>query len=91
MPGAAESWDVSADGTTYTFHLRAGVQWSDGTPLVAGDFVSAWQRLVDPATGSQYADVLAPVVNAAEILAHKASPATLGVNAPDARTHPRIS
>ncbi len=86
VPGAAESWDASADGLTYTFRLRSEARWSDGTPLLANDFVEAWRRLVDPATGSQYADVLQPVLNATEILAHKAPPATLGVAAPDART-----
>ena len=37
-PGAAESWDISADGLTYTFHLRDGLKWSNGDPLVAQDF-----------------------------------------------------
>ena len=86
VPGAAESWDASADGLTYTFHLRSGARWSDGTPVVAADFVNAWRRLVDPATGAQYADVLAPVVNAAEIIAKKAAPDSLGVTALDAHT-----
>ncbi|MFM2355234.1 MAG: hypothetical protein RLZZ528_970, partial [Pseudomonadota bacterium] len=39
VPGAAESWEVSADGLTYTFHLREGLKWSNGDPLVAQDFV----------------------------------------------------
>src|SRR4051812_42251009 len=43
-PAAAESWEVSPDGMTYTFHLR-DAKWSDGKPVVAGDFVSAFQRL----------------------------------------------
>ena len=48
IPGAAESWTVSADGKTYTFKLRADGKWSDGSPVTAHDFVFAWQRLVDP-------------------------------------------
>ena len=38
-PNLAESWEVSDDGTTYTFHLREGVKWSDGTPHSSGDFM----------------------------------------------------
>lgn len=61
--GAARSVDVkeNADGTvTYTFRLRGG-KWSDGVDVKAGDFVYAWQRLADPATGSAYASLLSIV------------------------------
>jgi oligopeptide transport system substrate-binding protein len=85
-PGAAEKWDVSADGLTYTFHLRENLRWSNGEPLTAQDFVASWRRLVTPATGGQYAQLLAPVVNASEIVAGRAKPETLGIAAPDART-----
>ena len=51
IPGQAESWEISEDGTVYTFKLREGIQWSDGTPVTAGDFVFAFQRLFNPATG----------------------------------------
>ena len=64
-PGAAERWQLSEDGLTYTFTLRGAARWSNGEPLVAQDFIAAWRRLVDPATGSQYADVLQPVAGAA--------------------------
>jgi oligopeptide transport system substrate-binding protein len=85
-PGAAERWDVSPDGLVYTFHLRDNLRWSNGEPLTANDFVASWRRLVTPATGGQYAQLLAPVVNAAEIVAGRADPASLGIEAPDART-----
>ena len=52
------------DGKVYAFKMRAGATWSDGSPITANDFVFAWQRLVDPATGAEYAYMLAPVVNA---------------------------
>lgn len=48
----AEKWDVSADGKTYTFHIRDNAKWSNGDDVTANDFVFAWKRLLDPATGS---------------------------------------
>lgn len=53
FPGIAESWDVSEDGLTVTFHLRES-NWSDGSPLTAHDFVYSWKRGMDPATASEY-------------------------------------
>ena len=85
-PGVAEDWDVSADGRRHTFRLRPAARWSNGDPVVADDFVAAWHRLVDPATASQYALMLEPVLNAAAIVASKAPVDTLGVSAPDAAT-----
>src|SRR5262249_28816946 len=52
VPGAAEKWDVSDDGLTYTFHLRDGLKWSNGEPLVAQDFANGIVRTLDPATAS---------------------------------------
>ncbi len=54
VPGAAESWDVSEDGTEYTFHLREGLKWSDGEPLTAKDFEYSWLRALMPETASTY-------------------------------------
>ena len=54
VPAAATSWDVSADGLVYTFHLRDGLKWSDGKPLTASDFVYSWLRVLTPATASAY-------------------------------------
>lgn len=55
IPGVAERWDVSDDRRVYTFHLRDNARWSDGTPVVAGDFHYAWRRFLDPRTAAQYA------------------------------------
>src|SRR5688572_16891010 len=85
-PAAAESWTLSEDGRTYTFKLRPGLHWSNGDALVAGDFVAGMRRLVDPATASQYAQLVDVVVNAADIVAGKRPPAELGVVAPDDAT-----
>jgi oligopeptide transport system substrate-binding protein len=86
VPAAAESWTVSTDGREYRFRLRQGLRWSNGDPVVAGDFVVGMRRLVDPATASQYAQILEPVVNAAAIVRGERPPSELGVLAPDART-----
>ena len=51
VPALAESWDISEDGLTYTFHLRDAL-WSDGEPVKASDFVYAWKRVLDPASGA---------------------------------------
>ncbi len=53
IPGAAESWEVSDDGRTYTFHLRDGLKWSNGDPLLAQDFVNGVLRTLNPETASE--------------------------------------
>lgn len=55
VPGAAESWVVAQDGLTYTFHLRSDARWTNGDPVTAHDFVASFERLLDPATGAEYA------------------------------------
>ncbi|WP_163543849.1 peptide ABC transporter substrate-binding protein [Occultella kanbiaonis] len=51
-PGVADEWEVSEDGTTYTFHLRDGIVWSNGEPLTADDFEWTYERLLDPERGA---------------------------------------
>ncbi len=53
-PGVAESWDISEDGTRYTFHLREDARWSNGDPVTAEDFRWSWQRALTPELGNQY-------------------------------------
>jgi oligopeptide transport system substrate-binding protein len=55
QPAAAESYQVSLDGTVYTFHLRQDGHWSDGQPVTAGQFAFSWKRLLDPALHADYA------------------------------------
>ncbi len=57
-PGMAEGWKVSEDQKTYTFHLRPGVTWTDGRPVIAADFVESWRRALLPETGSDYANLM---------------------------------
>ena len=87
VPGVAESWELSPDGRHYTFHLRADAKWSDGRPLVAGDFVSSWKRTLTPATGAQYNYMLFPIKNAGAYADGKIKDfSEVGVRAPDDRT-----
>jgi oligopeptide transport system substrate-binding protein len=78
-PGVATSWETSADGKTWTFQLRGNARWSNGKPVTADDFVYGWRRAVDPATGSEYSQALAPIENAIDIASGKLPPSKLGV------------
>jgi oligopeptide transport system substrate-binding protein len=53
-PAMAESYEVSEDGKTYTFHIRKDAQWSDGSPVTSHDFAFSWQRMLHPETAGQY-------------------------------------
>lgn len=84
VPGAAESWEISDDGKTYTFHLRKDGKWSNGDPVTANDFVYAFRRLVDPQTLSDYAFIIDMVENAHAIRTEEEKDVTkLGVAAID--------
>jgi len=86
VPGAAESWTVSGDGTVYTFKLRDH-SWSDGTPVTADDFVFALRRILHPETAAKYASLLYPIKNAEELNSAKMEGMeNLGVRAVDDRT-----
>ncbi|MBR6472265.1 MAG: peptide ABC transporter substrate-binding protein [Firmicutes bacterium] len=85
--GQAASYEVSDDGLVYTFKIREDAKWSDGEPVKAQDWVYAWQRLVNPATASDYGYFLdGVVVNAAEIQAGEKEPSELGIKAVDDST-----
>jgi oligopeptide transport system substrate-binding protein len=87
QPGMAERWEVSGDGRVYTFTLREGLMWSDGTPLTARDFVESWRRTLDPATASEYAYQLHYIKNARAFNEGESSDfALVGVSSPDERT-----
>lgn len=53
-PALAERWDISVDGTTYTFHLRPQAKWSNGDPVTAHDFVRTYRRILSPGVASEY-------------------------------------
>lgn len=86
VPGAAEKWDVSEDGTAYTFHLRDS-KWSDGQPVTANDFEYAIKRLCDPKTAAPYAYASFYIQNGEEINSGKIKDLDqLGVKALDDKT-----
>ena len=85
--GQAASYEISDDLCVYTFTLRDDIFWSDGEPVKAQDFVYSWQRLVDPATASDYGYFLDNIVlNAAAIQAGEKDKSELGVKAVDDKT-----
>ena len=82
FPGLAESWEISDDGITYTFHLR-DAKWSDGKPITAGDFVHAFVRMFEICPASQNVD---DIKNGAKLRAGEVSPDELGAKAIDDKT-----
>lgn len=83
LPGAATSWTVSDDGRVYTFDLRDDATWSNGDDLTAEDFVFSYRRILDPATGAKYANILYPIENAEAVNTGEMAPEELGVRAVD--------
>ncbi len=84
-PGQAESYEVSEDGLTWTFHLREGLKWSDGSDLDATDFEYTYKRVADPATAAPYsATVLGMVAGYEEAM--NGDPDALQVKAVDPLT-----
>lgn len=88
VAGVATSFEVSEDGLTYTFTLRDNAKWSNGDPVVAGDFVYGLRRAADPETASEYSwyiEVMG-VENASAVIAGEMPLDALGISAPDDRT-----
>ena len=62
-PGVAERWEISEDGTVYTFYINPEAKWSNGEAMTASDYVWSWNRALHPDTGSLYAYMLYPIKN----------------------------
>jgi oligopeptide transport system substrate-binding protein len=86
VPRVAESYEPNADASEFTFHIRPGVTWSDGTPITSQDFLYSWQRVLDPETLAQYIPALYPIKNAEKIANGEADISEFGVAAPDDAT-----
>ena len=65
-PSLAEKYESSADALTWTFYLRDGLKWSDGSDLTANDFVYSWQRMIDPEVAAPYAEITLGMVEGYE-------------------------
>lgn len=83
--GLAESWDVSEDGKTYTFHLR-DAQFSNGDPIRAQDFVYTWKKVLAPETASEYAYMLYTIEGAEAYNIGEGSADDVAVKAVDDKT-----
>lgn len=92
IPAVAEKYELSDDGTVYTFHLRDNAKWSDGKPVVAGDFEYAWKRALNPAVAAEYGYQLFYIKNGAayynkeKIGDKEATADDVGVKATDDKT-----
>ena len=87
VPGNAESWESNDDLTVFTFHLREGLKWSDGTALTANDYVYSALRVLTPETTSQYVNMISDyVVNGQEFYDGTASAEDVGIKALDDNT-----
>jgi len=87
VPGMAERWDISPDGKTYTFHLRANARWSNGDPVTAQDFVRSYHRALTPELANEYKDMFFYVVNAEKFYKQEITNfAEVGFKALDERT-----
>lgn len=83
--GSAESHTVSDDLLTYTFKLRDGLKWSDGSPLTANDFVYSWKRVCDPETAAPYGEIMKYIAGYEEAV-NKGNVEALQVKAIDDKT-----
>ncbi len=85
-PALAERWDISADGLTWTFHLRADARWSNGEPITAQDCIDSWRRILTPSLGADYAYMLYMIRGAEAFNKGTGDFAQVGLAAPDDRT-----
>jgi ABC-type transport system substrate-binding protein len=84
IPGAAESWEASEDGLSWTFKLRPGQVWSDGTPLTANDYVATYRFMADPAHAYDFVWMWQGIIkNWSEAVAGEVTPDEIGMEAAD--------
>ncbi|WP_282034813.1 peptide ABC transporter substrate-binding protein [Metabacillus indicus] len=89
VPGMADGEpEANEDGTEYTIKIKEDAKWSNGEPVTANDFVFAWQRALNPETGSEYGPymMMGKIKNAEALYNGEAKPEDLGVKAQDEKT-----
>ena len=84
VPQLAEGYELSEDGLTYTFTLKDGLKWSDGSDLTADDFVYAWKRAANPQTAADYSYMFDVIAGYDEL--QEGDDSLFAVSAPDAKT-----
>lgn len=82
QPGLARAVEISEDGLIYTFHLRQSV-WTNGDPITAHDFVTSWQKVLDPSFAADYSHMLYPIKNGKHARLGECLPQKIGVHALD--------
>ena len=85
-PMVAQTWDVSQDGKTYTFHLNPDVKFWNGDPVTAQSFIDEFQRVLDPKLGSGGEGFLDPIVDGSTAYNKGQAQAVSGLSAPDPNT-----
>lgn len=83
LPAGAESWEVADDGVTWTFHIRKGLEWSDGVPLTAVDYEYMYQRMANPVVGFDWGWFFTDILNFSAVQKGEVPVADLGVKAID--------
>ncbi|MFZ5916847.1 MAG: peptide ABC transporter substrate-binding protein [Chloroflexota bacterium] len=83
QPNACESWETSADGLTWTFHLQKDKVWSDGVPITADDWVFTLQRYARPDYDFEWFYSMANIVNWSEVVNGELPPEELGAKVVD--------
>ena len=84
IPAAADKWEASADGLTWSFHLHPGQVWSDGTPLTANDYVATYQLMSDPKSAYDFSWMWQGIIkNWSQALAGEVKPTDIGMKAAD--------
>ncbi len=87
IPALADHWEITENGTIYTFHIRTNAQWSTGEPITTKDVIYSWIRAIDPMTASDYAGQLFFIRNAEEFNSGKLKdPNAVGIRALDEHT-----
>ncbi|HSM68573.1 MAG TPA: ABC transporter substrate-binding protein, partial [Xanthomonadales bacterium] len=79
--GVAGAWTVHEDGRLWRFELRENARWSNGDPVLAEDFVRAWQRALAPGTAARNAQLLTLIEHGQDVLSGASEPGMLGVTA----------
>jgi oligopeptide transport system substrate-binding protein len=86
VPALAESYEISNDKKTYTFHIRKDAKWSDGTKITATDFEKSWKKAIDPNFPALCPQLFYPIKNVERAIKGDVPFSEVGINALDDKT-----